>query len=81
MTRTGIIRLPRIAMVLFALLACGILIVAPVTAATKYLGGAPAFSAEVSGVNEFTPGEDTTISIVVKNSGVFTMKQTWQGHD
>lgn len=79
MTRTGIIRCSCTTMMLIALVACSIFVVVPVSAATKYLGGAPVFSAEVSGVNEFTPGEDTTISIVVKNSGVFTLKQLGRG--
>jgi hypothetical protein len=46
----------------------------PITTA-KYLGGSPSLSASVIGTNEFTPGEDATISILVKNSGVNTMKQ------
>jgi hypothetical protein len=54
---------------------CSAAIVAPVSAATKYLGGSPSFSASVIGVNEFAPGDDATISILVKNSGVSTMKQ------
>ncbi|MGA2120733.1 MAG: S-layer protein [Methanoregula sp.] len=54
---------------------CSAAIVAPVSAATKYLGGSPSFSASVIGVNEFVPGEDATISVLVKNSGVDTMKQ------
>jgi hypothetical protein len=61
--------------IFLTLLTCSALIAAPVSAATKYLGGAPSFSAAVVGVNEFTPGEDVTISIVVKNSGLNQMKQ------
>ena len=45
----------------------------PATTAT-YLGGSPALSASVSGANEFAPGEDATITVNVKNSGVNTMK-------
>jgi hypothetical protein len=67
------------AFIVMTLLACCALIVAPVSAATKYLGGAPSFSAAVSGVNEFAPGEDTTISILVKNSGLNPVKQLDQG--
>ncbi|MFA4849663.1 MAG: S-layer protein [Methanoregula sp.] len=61
--------------IFLTLLTCSALIAAPVSAATKYLGGAPSFSAAVVGVNEFTPGEDATISLVVKNSGLNEMKQ------
>lgn len=68
-----------IAIIVLALFMCSILIVAPVSAATKYLGGAPSFSAAVPGVNEFTPGEDAIISIRVKNSGLNPIKQLNQG--
>ncbi|MDD4136645.1 MAG: S-layer protein [Methanoregula sp.] len=63
------------ALVMIFLCICSAAVVAPVSAATKYLGGSPSFSASVVGVNEFSPGEDATISILVKNSGVSTMKQ------
>ncbi len=66
-------------LIFLTLLTCSALIAAPVSAATKYLGGAPSFSAAVVGVNEFTPGDDATISIVVKNSGLNLMKQLDQG--
>jgi hypothetical protein len=66
-------------LIFLTLLTCSALIAAPVSAATKYLGGAPSFSAAVVGANEFTPGEDATISIVVKNSGLNLMKQLDQG--
>ena len=65
----------RMALAVIALIICCAAIMAPVSAATKYLGGSPVFSASVTGTNEFTPGEDATISILVKNTGVSTMKQ------
>ena len=67
------------AFIVMTLLACCALIVAPASAATKYLGGAPSFSAAVSGVNEFAPGEEALISILVKNSGLNLVKQLDQG--
>jgi hypothetical protein len=67
------------ALAMIILLICSAAIVAPVSAATKYLGGSPSFSASVIGINEFTPGQDATISILVKNSGVNIMKQLDQG--
>lgn len=67
------------ALAVIALIICSAAIAAPVSAATKYLLGSPSFSASVTGVNEFAPGEDATISILVKNSGVSTMKQLNQG--
>lgn len=65
--------------ILVSLIFCTALIAAPASAATKYLGGEPSFSAAVSGVNEFVPGEDGTVSILVKNSGLFQAKQLGKG--
>lgn len=45
------------------------------TITSKYLGGSPSFSASVVGTNEFSPGDDASITILVKNAGVSTMKQ------
>ena len=42
-------------------------------AATKYLGSSPQMSAYLSGVNEFAPGSDATITVIVQNSGVNSM--------
>jgi len=42
----------------------------PVMGVTTYLGGHPQMSASISGVNEFSPGQDATIKIIVQNSGV-----------
>jgi hypothetical protein len=47
---------------------------APVLGAVKYTGGSPDLSAAISGRNEFAPGQDATISIVVQNSGINTFK-------
>ena len=75
MTHKGFSGSAGIIIIFLTLLTCSALITTPVLAATKYLGGTPSFSAAVVGVNEFTPGEDATISIVVKNSGLNEMKQ------
>jgi hypothetical protein len=56
---------------LILLLAC---CCAPVLGASKYTGGSPDLSAAISGRNEFAPGQDATISIVVQNSGINTFK-------
>ncbi len=37
---------------------------------TTYLGGHPQMSALILGVNEFSPGQDATIKVIVQNSGV-----------
>lgn len=67
------------AFMVIILLACSVLIAAPAGAVTRYPGGSPSFSATISGVNEFTPGEDATISILIKNSGLNPLKQLGLG--
>ncbi|MGD1005214.1 MAG: S-layer protein [Methanoregulaceae archaeon] len=51
----------------------------PVFAATNYMGGSPDFSVAITGVNEFTPGQDTTINIIVQNSGLNPVEQLYWG--
>jgi hypothetical protein len=46
----------------------------PVMGVTTYLDSKPQMTATVSGVNEFTAGDDATINVVVQNIGVSTMK-------
>ncbi len=46
----------------------------PVLGVTQYLGSSPEMSAAIAGPNEFTPGQDATISIIVQNSGLNTYK-------
>jgi hypothetical protein len=67
------------AFTVLVLLICSAAIAAPVSAATKYLGGSPDLSVSVVGANEFAPGQDATISILVRNTGVSTLKQLDQG--
>jgi hypothetical protein len=55
---------------LFLWLGCSM----PVMGVTTYLGGSPRMSAAISGVNEFTPGQDATIKVIVQNSGVDSLK-------
>jgi len=55
---------------LFLWLGCSM----PVMGVTTYLGGSPQMSAAISGVNEFTPGQDATIKVIVQNSGVDSLK-------
>ena len=78
MTRSSSPGLTGTAMIL-TLLACSILILAPVSAVTQHLGEGPSFTATVSGVNEFEPGEDTTVTILVKNTGLNSFKQVMMG--
>ena len=62
--------------IFFALVLCCII---PVSAVTTYLGGTPQMSAEISGANEFLPGQDAVISITVQNSGLNADQFVLQG--
>jgi hypothetical protein len=42
----------------------------PVMGVTTYLGGTPQISAAIAGTNEFSPGQDTVISVIVQNRGL-----------
>ncbi|MDD5142541.1 S-layer protein [Methanoregula sp.] len=67
------------ALVAIALLVCTAAVIVPASAATKYVSGSPDLSASVTGTNEFFPGEDATITILIRNTGVSTLKQLNQG--
>ena len=79
MTRTSCPGSAGTVIAILALLLCSVLIAVPVSAATRYLGDGPSFTATVSGTNEFVPGEDATISILVKNTGLNSLKQVGVG--
>jgi hypothetical protein len=66
-------------MALLTLLACSVLIAAPASAVTQHLGSGPSFTATMTGTNEFVPGQDATISILIKNTGLDSMKQVAMG--
>jgi hypothetical protein len=65
--------------VVIIMITCSAFAITPVSAATKYTGGNPSFSASVVGINEFVPGQDATISILIKNTGTSALKQLNQG--
>jgi len=52
----------------------------PVMGVTTYRDGSPKMTAVISGTNEFSPGQDASIAIVVQNSGVSTVKNYWSGY-
>jgi len=62
-----------------ALLVLAGLLVIPVAAVDKYTQGSPEFTATVLGTNEFTTGQETTVKILVKNTGLNLFKQLNQG--
>ncbi len=51
----------------------------PVMGVTTYLGGSPRMSAALSGTNEFTPGQDASIKVIVWNNGVNDLKFVTKG--
>jgi hypothetical protein len=63
---------PKVILIFLVLSLIGIL---PVMGVNTYQPGtSPQMSASISGVNEFNPGEDVTINVLVRNSGVSTVK-------
>jgi len=63
----------------FGKLSCILLIlcvclIAPVMAGTKYTAGSPQLSAYISGANEFTPGKDVPLTVVIQNTGLNEFK-------
>jgi hypothetical protein len=52
------------------LLVLCVLVIVPAMADTKYLAGSPQLSAYISGTNEFSPGDDVQLTVVIENTGV-----------
>jgi len=53
------------------------MLIVPVSAGEKYLGGSPELSAAVRGSNEFYPGDDVTIPVIIQNSGLIDYTFTY----
>ena len=49
-------------------------LIAPAMAGTKYMAGSPKLSAYISGTNEFNPGKDVQLTIVIENTGLNEFK-------
>jgi hypothetical protein len=49
-------------------------LIAPAMAGTKYMAGSPQMSAYIAGTNEFSPGQEARITIVVENTGTNEFK-------
>jgi hypothetical protein len=63
---------------LLAILVCTCFFIsAPAMAGTRVLSGSPVLSATVSGANEFSPGTETTIPVVIQNSGLIEFEFTY----
>src|SRR5512136_1961349 len=56
------------------LLVLCVLVIVPAMADTKYLAGSPQLSASISGTNEFSPGDDVQLTVVIENTGVNDFK-------
>jgi len=51
----------------------------PVMGVTTYREGGPELTAAISGTNEFAPGQDATITVVVQNTGLNNVKDVFDG--
>jgi len=47
-----------------------ICLTAPSMAGSKYMAGSPELSAYISGTNEFSPGTDVQLIVVIENNGL-----------
>jgi hypothetical protein len=54
-----------------------VILAAPASAGEKYLGGSPDLSAAVKGSNEFYPGDDITLPVIIQNSGLIDYTFTY----
>lgn len=52
---------------------------APVLAGVEYLGGEPVLTASIDGPNEFMPGSDAVLLVVIENQGIPDFKLIPQG--
>jgi hypothetical protein len=59
---------------LSSLLILCLCLIAPAMAGTKYMAGSPKMSAYIAGTNEFSPGQDAKLTIVVENTGTNEFK-------
>jgi hypothetical protein len=50
------------------------MVLSPALAGTQYITGPPDISVAISGTNEFTPGETTTIPLAVQNKGLINLR-------
>lgn len=77
--RAAAVMLILVMSVLLIVPACAVTTMIPIpgspTTTSKYMGGSPVLSATIVGTNEFSPGDDASIVILVKNEGVSTLKQ------
>ncbi|MCK9594007.1 MAG: S-layer protein, partial [Methanoregula sp.] len=51
-----------------------VLFIAPVMAGTQYMAGSPQLLAYISGTNEFSPGDEVKLTVVIENTGINEFK-------
>ncbi|MDR9816118.1 MAG: CARDB domain-containing protein [Candidatus Methanoculleus thermohydrogenotrophicum] len=56
------------------ILLLALLVIPGAAAGAKYLYGNPELSATIAGTNEFAPGADTSLTVIISNSGLYTHK-------
>jgi len=56
-----------------------ICLISPVFAGTKYMAGSPELSAYIAGTNEFSPGDDVQLGVVIENTGLNEFKFVQSG--
>lgn len=54
-------------------------LITPALAGTKYMAGSPELSAYISGSNELSPGDETTLVVVIQNTGLNQFKFVQSG--
>jgi hypothetical protein len=62
-----------------ALVALGIIAVMPALGGTKYMAGSPELAAHIAGTNEFSPGDDVNLQVVVENTGLVQFRIVQSG--
>ena len=55
-------------------LVLALLAVSPVMAGTKFMAGSPDLNAYIAGTNEFSPGDDVNLQVVIDNTGLYQFK-------
>ena len=66
----------KISCILLILCAC---LIAPAMAGTKYMAGSPQMSAYIAGTNEYSPGQQVQLTVVVENTGTNEFKFVQSG--
>ncbi|MDD1718077.1 MAG: hypothetical protein LUO88_03275, partial [Methanoregulaceae archaeon] len=66
----GATGMPGAAIACMIMLCAAGFMVCPVSAGDRFITGSPNLTAAIQGANEFSPGQDATITVVIQNSGL-----------